>query len=116
MNVFLTGGTGFIGSYVALELVKHGHHVTILARNRNKVPELTKISALEIVPGDITDRKLLEQLVAGKDACILIALNYTEENRVGSSPRRHTPDRIPVRRGGAGAGETLHLHLVHGGK
>jgi len=38
MNVFLTGGTGFIGSYVAMELVKQGHHVTILARNRNKVP------------------------------------------------------------------------------
>src|SRR5664280_3591442 len=79
MNVFLTGGTGFIGSYVAMELVKHGHHVTILARNRNKVPELAKISALEIVQGDITDRKLLEQLVAGKDACILVALNYTRK-------------------------------------
>ncbi|MGO8837406.1 MAG: NAD-dependent epimerase/dehydratase family protein, partial [Limisphaerales bacterium] len=46
MNVFLTGGTGFIGSYVAMELVKQGHHATILARNRNKVPELNKISAL----------------------------------------------------------------------
>jgi len=43
---------------------EHGHHVTILARNRNKVPALNKISALEIVPGDITDRKLLEELVA----------------------------------------------------
>jgi UDP-glucose 4-epimerase len=59
--------------------VKHGHHVTILARNRNKVPALNKISALEIVQGDITDRKLLEQLVAGKDACILVALNYTKK-------------------------------------
>jgi UDP-glucose 4-epimerase len=79
MNVFLTGGTGFIGSHVALELVKHGHHVTILARNPNKVPKLRKIGALEIVPGDITDRGLLERLVAGKDACILVALNYTKQ-------------------------------------
>ena len=79
MNVFLTGGTGFIGSYVAMELVRHEHRVTILARNRNKVPELTKISALEIVQGDITDRKLLGKLVAGKDACILVALNYTRK-------------------------------------
>jgi len=79
MNVFLTGGTGFIGSYVAKELVKQGHHVTILARNRNKVPELNKISALEIVQGDITDRKLLGEMVAGKDACILVALNYTKK-------------------------------------
>jgi len=79
MNVFLTGGTGFIGSYVAMELVKHGHRVTILARNKNKVPELNKISALEIVQGDITDRTLLAKLVAGKDACILVALNYTKK-------------------------------------
>jgi UDP-glucose 4-epimerase len=79
MNIFLTGGTGFIGSHVAMELVKHEHHVTILARNANKVPELRKISALDIVQGDITDTKLLEKLVAGKDACILVALNYTKK-------------------------------------
>ena len=77
MNIFLTGGTGFIGSYVAVALAGQGHRVTILARNRNKVPELKKISQLEIVEGDITDTKLLERLVAGKDACILVALNYT---------------------------------------
>lgn len=42
MNIFLTGGTGFIGSYVALELIKQGHQVTTLARNQNKVPTLKK--------------------------------------------------------------------------
>lgn len=77
MKILLTGGTGFIGSYVAMELVKHRHQVTILARNPNKVPALAKVSALKIVQGDITDRPLLEKLVAGQDACILVALNYT---------------------------------------
>jgi UDP-glucose 4-epimerase len=79
MNIFLTGGTGFIGSYVAMELIKQGHQVTTLARNQNKVPELKKIKQLEIVEGDITDTKLLEKLVVGKDACILVALNYTKQ-------------------------------------
>jgi UDP-glucose 4-epimerase len=79
MNIFLTGGTGFIGSYVAMELIKQGHQVTTLARNQNKVPELRKIKQLEIVEGDITDLKLLERLVVGKDSCILVALNYTKQ-------------------------------------
>jgi len=79
MNVFLTGGTGFIGSYVALELVAHGHQVTILARNPAKVPALAELPNIEIVPGDITDRDLLKELVQGRDACIHVALNYTKE-------------------------------------
>jgi UDP-glucose 4-epimerase len=81
MNVLLTGGTGFIGSYVAMELLKHGHAITILARNANKVPALRERRGVEIVQGDITDTRLLAKLVAGKDACILVALNYTK--RVG---------------------------------
>jgi UDP-glucose 4-epimerase len=40
MKILLTGGTGFIGSYVAMELVQYGHQVTILARNQHKVPAL----------------------------------------------------------------------------
>ncbi len=70
MNVFLTGGTGFIGSYIAMELIKQGYQVTIFARNRNKVPALKKVKHLEIVEGDITDLKLLIKLIVGKDACI----------------------------------------------
>jgi UDP-glucose 4-epimerase len=79
MKILLTGGTGFIGSYVAMALVQHGHQVTILARNQHKVPALKKIKQLEIREGDITDTKLLAELVDGQDACILVALNYTKQ-------------------------------------
>jgi UDP-glucose 4-epimerase len=79
MNIFLTGGTGFIGSYVTLELVKHNHKVTILARNTNKIPEFKKIKQLEIIEGDLSDIKLLKELITGKDACIHIAVNYSDQ-------------------------------------
>ena len=79
MDIFLTGGTGFIGSYVTLELLKHNHKVTILARNQNKIPEFKKMKHLEIVEGDLSDTKLLEELITGKDACIHIALNYSDQ-------------------------------------
>jgi UDP-glucose 4-epimerase len=74
VNILLTGGTGFIGSYIAVELIKCGHHVTILARNRNKIPGLKKINQIEIVEGEIDNQKLLEQLVQGKDGAIHVAL------------------------------------------
>ncbi len=79
MDVFLTGGTGFIGSYVAMELVKHGHKVSILARNKNKVPELNKVKGIEIVEADISNRQVIQDMVRGKDACILVALKYTRK-------------------------------------
>lgn len=79
MDVFLTGGTGFLGSYVAMELVRHGHQVTILARNGDKVPELRKVAGIEIVEADISDRKVIRDLVPGKDACILVVLKYARK-------------------------------------
>jgi UDP-glucose 4-epimerase len=41
--------------------------------------EFHKFKNIEIIKGEITDTKLLEQAVKGKDACIHIALNYTKQ-------------------------------------
>jgi UDP-glucose 4-epimerase len=79
MKVLITGGTGFIGSYVVMELLRLDHSVTVLARNPNKVMEFHKFKNIEIIKSDITEIKLLEQAVQGKDACIHVALNYTKE-------------------------------------
>jgi nucleoside-diphosphate-sugar epimerase len=86
MNVFLTGGTGFIGSYVAVALAGQGHRVTILARNRNKVPELKKIS---------------------------IELHQT--HRMGSPARRYIPDGIHLGYGRESRGEAFYLHVLYRG-
>jgi UDP-glucose 4-epimerase len=79
MNIFLTGGTGFIGSYIAMELVRNGHSISVLARRRNKVPELLNRAGIEIIEGDLGDRKILEMMIAGKDACVHAALKYAKQ-------------------------------------
>jgi len=74
MKILLTGGTGFIGSYIAVEMIKCGHNVTILARDQNKIPGLKKLDRIEIVEGEIDNPELLKQLVVGKDAVIHVVL------------------------------------------
>ena len=34
MKILLTGGTGFIGSHVLMQLLQDGHEVTVLAREK----------------------------------------------------------------------------------
>jgi UDP-glucose 4-epimerase len=78
MKIFMTGVSGFIGSHIAVELLRQGHSVVGLARNKNKVPGLMNLDGLEIVQGALSDRELLRRLVAGKDACVHVALDYTK--------------------------------------
>ncbi len=74
MKIFLTGGTGFIGSHVAILLAKKGHEISILARNPNKVPKLHTIPNITIIDGTLSAYDIIEENLENKDACIHIAL------------------------------------------
>ncbi len=41
MKFFLTGGTGFVGSYLSDQLVQNGHSVTVLTRGSRSQPSAT---------------------------------------------------------------------------
>lgn len=76
MNIFVTGGTGFIGSYVVQELVNKGHKVAVLARNPQKVSGFIGKDSIELIEGTLYDNDVIEKGLAGKDACIHIALGW----------------------------------------
>ena len=65
MKILVTGGAGFIGSYIAEHLVQRGDDVTVLDNlNTGKKENLAKINdKINFVNGDIRDYKLLEKLV-----------------------------------------------------
>ncbi len=80
MNILLTGGTGFIGSYVLMALLEQNHNVTVLARNASKVPAFQKMQNVEVLEIPMTDFEGIKKALKGKDAVIHVALNYNDNS------------------------------------
>jgi UDP-glucose 4-epimerase len=76
MKVFITGGTGFIGSYVVKELLSYGHELTLLARNVNKVPGFVGQDRIRFVEGGMDDTETIIREIADHDACVHVALSW----------------------------------------
>lgn len=81
MEIFLTGGTGFIGSYVTERLLRNGHCLTILARNPQKVKGFVDHPQIRFIHGKLSDHEKIEASMSGCEACIHIALGWGETAR-----------------------------------
>jgi len=69
MKVFVTGGTGFVGSEVLRQLVAANYEVRVLMR-RGSEGKLALRDGVEIHLGDATDPATLVEALAGCDAVI----------------------------------------------
>ena len=73
MRVLLTGGSGFVGSYVAEQLAALGHTVRALVRPRSDSKFLKTLPNVEFAPGAIEDRPSLDSAVHGVNAVVHVA-------------------------------------------
>jgi nucleoside-diphosphate-sugar epimerase len=71
--VLLTGGSGFLGSYVAEQLAAEGHVVRALVRPKSDKGVLGRLQGVEFAPGAIEDRTSLVSAVEGVDAIVHVA-------------------------------------------
>jgi NADH dehydrogenase len=69
LTVFLTGGTGFVGGYVARRLRARGHAVRALVRSPQATDSLAE-QGVEIAVGDISQPISLDEAVDGCDTVI----------------------------------------------
>jgi uncharacterized protein YbjT (DUF2867 family) len=79
MRVLLTGATGYVGSYVLRELLRHDHTPRCLVRGAAETLAV-QADALEIVSGDVTDPASLDGAFADCDAVIHL-VGIIEEKR-----------------------------------
>ena len=71
MNVFVTGGTGFVGREIVRELHDAGHSARLLVRNANPaVLRLAERFHAEIRQGDLLDAASLPKTMQGTEAVI----------------------------------------------
>jgi NADH dehydrogenase len=76
MNVLLIGGSGYVGTHIARQLLRLGHGVTVLSR-RGKGP----LGAVRYMAGNAASGEGLAQAVAGQDAVIYLAGIIREKGR-----------------------------------
>lgn len=68
MRVLVTGGTGFIGRYVALALARAGHDVAVLARNVSAPPP--ELAGAKLRRGDLLDPAAVAAALPGIEAVV----------------------------------------------
>jgi len=116
MRILVTGGAGFIGSHLGDELVSHGHQVRALDLLDPQVhgDAATRPSylnpAIELIRGDVRDRRAVRQALQGIDAVYHFAAavgvgqsmyeveRYTSINNLGTAVLLEALAERPVQR------------------
>jgi nucleoside-diphosphate-sugar epimerase len=86
MHVFVTGGTGTIGSAVVAELLGTGHTVLALARSDSS-ERILKDAGAEVLRGEIADLDVLRAGAARSDGVISLAFgrDYSSPDALAAS-------------------------------
>lgn len=118
MNVLITGGTGYIGSHTAVELLEHGHEVIIVDNLCNSSKEVVKkieqitSKKCKFYENDIRDEKALEKIFqenkidavihfAGLKAVgesVQIPLEYYDNNVVRSNQTIRNHEKVQMQK------------------
>lgn len=69
-RLVILGGTGFVGRHLVPRLVRDGHAITVLTRNRDRKRELAVLPRVRLVNADVHDAATLSRQLAGADAAI----------------------------------------------
>ncbi|WP_158829586.1 NmrA family NAD(P)-binding protein [Mucilaginibacter lacusdianchii] len=79
-KIVILGATGTVGSKISEILLQEGHHVTLFARQTEKLEPYRSLGA-ELIAGNMTDAKMLTHIFKNADsAFVLLPDNVKAEN------------------------------------
>ncbi|HVI89589.1 MAG TPA: hopanoid-associated sugar epimerase [Dongiaceae bacterium] len=75
MTALVTGAAGFVGSAVVRQLLERGETVRAFVRPSSDLRNLSDLK-IEILRGDLTDRRSIDQAIQGCDSLFHVAADY----------------------------------------
>jgi uncharacterized protein YbjT (DUF2867 family) len=90
-SIAVLGGTGFLGTRLVARLIKDGHRVTVLSRDREQHKHLLVLPGLTLENCDVYEEAQLSERLRGKDVVINLIGILNERGFSGAGFRRaHT--------------------------
>jgi uncharacterized protein YbjT (DUF2867 family) len=91
LSIVVLGGTGFLGTRLVARLIKDGHQVTVLSRDRERHKHLLVLPGLTLENCDVYQEPQLSERFRGKDVVINLIGIRNERGFGGAGFRRaHT--------------------------
>ena len=87
LTICVLGGTGFVGSCLCAELVKHGHRIRILSRRRERYRGLLVLPGVQIIECDVHDGIQLKTCFHNCDVVVNLVGILNEKGRHGKGFR-----------------------------
>jgi uncharacterized protein YbjT (DUF2867 family) len=88
LHIVVLGGTGFVGRHLVARLVRAGHRVSVLTRNRNRDRELLVLPGVQLLEVDPYDADALAERLRGADAAINLIGILNERGDSGAGFQR----------------------------
>lgn len=88
LSICILGGTGFVGTRLSSRLIREGHRVTVLSRNRELHKQLLVLPGLSLLDCDVYDAGQLSEYFRGQDVVINLVGILNESWFGGASFRR----------------------------
>ncbi|HXQ63600.1 MAG TPA: complex I NDUFA9 subunit family protein [Steroidobacteraceae bacterium] len=112
LSISVLGGTGFVGSHLVSRLVRDGHRVRVLTRNRDRHRALLVLPGLELITADVHNPSVLVEAVRGSDVVINLVGILNERGRSGAGfARAHVElaRKVVAACRSGGVGRLLHM-------
>jgi len=112
LSIAVLGGTGFLGTRLVARLIREGHRVTVLSRDREQHKHLLVLPGLTLENCDVHQQAQLSESLRGQEVVVNLIGILNEQGFSGSGFRRaHTELTHTVLRAARSAGVTRLLQV-----